>query len=39
MTRGIEVGVCKGWELKKGFRSQAEEVLQQKRLNTTQKRA
>ena len=39
MTRGTEVGVYKGRELKKGFRGQAEEVVQQKHLNAKQKRA
>ena len=28
------LGVCKGWELKKGFRGQAAEVLLQRHMNT-----
>ena len=37
MTRGTEVGVYKGWELKKGFRGQVAEVLLQRHMNTKQK--
>ena len=32
-----ELGVCKGWELKKGFRGQVAEVLLQRHMNTKQK--
>lgn len=37
MTRGTEVGVYKGRELKKGFRGQAAEVLLQRHMNTKRK--
>ena len=37
MTRGTEVGVYKGRELKKGFRCQAAEVLLQRHMNTKRK--